>query len=210
MKESNPIRIATALRTAALAVTVLISLVALACGTPAEQAPAKPDPVINEAMNLSFARLPIGFTVTENSDSTLELGPTDPEQSSGPTAMWVEVGEPSDFGIPLVDIVNSQKDQYEALEGGTFAGNRELGTHVGKAYYSRGGYTFEGAAVEETRIFLVHPTENRLVTFHYRYPSGDDSGARIQELFTWLGELSAIVAQAPEPTPETQETQENK
>ena len=190
------------------ALLVIATLTLAACSTSAEDTPAaSPDPVVNETMNVSFASLPAGFAVAENAADALRLEPSDPEQGAGPTAMWVEVGERSDFGIPLVDIVNSQKEQYEALDGGTFAGNRELGTHVGKAYYSRGGYSFEGATVEETRIFLVHPTENRLVTFHYRYPSGDDSGERIQELFAWLGELAAATPQA-DPAPS--ETAENK
>lgn len=184
----------------------LTTVLVAACSSPTEDTPAPtPDPVVNEVMNVSFASLPAGFAVAENSADTLRLEPASAEESQGPRTMWLEVGERSDFGIPLVDIVNSQKEQYEALDGGAFAGNRELGTHVGKAYYSRGSYSFDGATVEETRIFLVHPTENRLVTFHYRYPADDDSGARIQELFAWLGELGAASPQAPVPTAETQE-----
>lgn len=204
MQPSNSTPKTPSLRLAAIGLAIPVSAVALACGTPAEPEPPEPEPVVNQAMNVSFASLPAGFEVAENG-AALRLEPTDPEAAAGPTEMWLDVGERSDFGIPLVDIVNSQKEQYEALEGGSFAGNRELGTHVGKAYYSRGGYTFEGTAVEETRIFLVHPAENRLVTFHYRYPAGDDSGARIQELFAWLGELSAASTPAPETAPETQE-----
>ena len=194
------------LRLAAAAATALLSIVAFACGAPTEEAPAKPDPIVNSSMNVSFDALPAGFEVAENGDQVLRLESTDTEDPGAALrSMWLEVGERSDFGIPLVDIVNSQKEQYEALEDGTFSGNRELGTQVGKAYYSRGGYSFEGSPVEETRIFLVHPTENRLVTFHYRYPASDDSGARIQELFDWLGELGAATPQSPAGEAETSE-----
>lgn len=185
----------------------LFATLGLACSAPDSEAPtADPDPVVNQAMNVSFASLPAGFAVAENSDTALRLEPSSSDDvATGERSMWLDVGDRSDFGIPLVEIVNSQKEQYEALEDGTFSGNRELGTHVGKAYYSRGGYTFDGAAVEETRIFLVHPTENRLVTFHYRYPADDDSGARIQELFAWLGELEAADPQADAAPTETTE-----
>ena len=42
---------------------------------------------------------------------------------------------------------------------------------------------------EETLILLIHPAGNRLLTIAYRYPAGDDSAARVEQLIDVLSYL---------------------
>ena len=113
--------------------------------------------------------------------------------------MWVEVDPVSEFGIDLVAEVNRQQELFEALPGGAYSGAREIKvpSAAGKAYYVRGQYEDPergGERVEEVRVLLVHPSENRLVRFTTRYREGDRdlSSARIQELFDWVGWMSPL------------------
>ena len=158
-----------------------------------EPTPPEPEPVINQQLNLSFPALPTGFKVESNQAGDLRLALHDEERVG---SMWVEVGERSDYGIDLRGIVNSQKALYEEKAGGSYAGGRKLVTPVGEAYYSRGRLDGPEGQVELTKVFLVHPAENRLVTFYYQYPAGDDSAERLPELFEWLENLEP--ASSPE------------
>jgi hypothetical protein len=47
----------------------------------------------------------------------------------------------------------------------------------------------DGALIEETTIFTLHPYTDRITTITYRYPAGDDSCERVQQLL----EVLAIV-----------------
>ncbi len=192
-KESSPLRPMTL----ALVLTGLLSITA--CGGTVEQEMTAPAPS-NPDLNLTFSAIPSGFEVAQNDAEAMRLAPTDPEDAA---SLWVEVGAASDFGISITQIVSAQKELFEALPGGDFGGNNELRTLHGRAFYSRGRYTHDGALVEETRAFQLHPTENRLITFHYRYPAAEDSAERVQQLLFWLGELegpAASEAVATEPS----------
>jgi len=46
-----------------------------------------------------------------------------------------------------------------------------------------------GATVEETMLFLIHPTASRQLEIHYRYPVEDNSAARVNQLIAVLAEL---------------------
>ena len=169
-------------------------------GEPAEQAKA-PEPIANPQLDLSFARIPEGFEVAINQGTELRLESV-VEGREG--SMGVEVGERSDFGIDLVQVVNSQKAIFEAKPNGSYSGGRKLMTPAGEAYYSRGQFDEDGARFEETRVFLLHPRVNALVTFAYRYPAGDAdaSAQRVQELFDWVGELSTEPAVGESASPD--------
>ncbi len=160
-----------------------------ACATETQPEPAAREGVTNADLNLAFASLPEGMAVSKNDALAIVLRAE--EETAGAREMWVEVDQTSDFGIQLNEIVAGQKAAFELMPDGSFGGNRQISTPAGQGYYSRGAYSYEGTLVEETRVFLVHPTENRLVTFHYRYPAQSDSAARIQELFGWVAEMSA-------------------
>jgi hypothetical protein len=160
----------------------------------------------NESLNLSFADLPEGLVLVQSNDERIELAPRTPESGAAEDGdgtddtwrrLWVEVGDVSAFGIDLVAKVNLQKELFEALPEGTYSGAREIVVPAagGKAYYARGQYTdAQAGRVEETRVLLVHPTENRLVTFTSRYPETNSEGSseRVQELFAWVAEMSAL------------------
>ena len=191
MISTNPAN--SAARLVASAASALMVIMTLGCATDTPEASI--EPTSNSNLNLTFAALPSGFEVTQNDASGLRLATTDPDD---PGEMWVDVGERSDFGIQITDIVTAQKALFEAMPGGSFNGNNELMTQNGRAFYSRGRYTHDGAPVEETRTFQIHPGENRLVTLHYRYPAGEDSGARVQQLLVLLGEMSVPTTTAGE------------
>ena len=96
--------------------------------------------------------------------------------------------------------MNAQKAQYEALPGGTFSGNRELMMADGRsAYYSRGQFDEDGQRVEEFRISALHPSANRLLRVYYRYPKGDDSAERLNDVLLLISEIEALDAD-PEPS----------
>ena len=166
-------------------------------GCAREEEPPKPEPISNPQLGLSFSALPAGFVVDTNDGQVLRLSSIT-EGRDG--EMWVEVSEKSDFGIDLVDITNSQKADYEDRAAGEYSGARKLMTPAGEAYYTRGRYEAEGL-VEETRVFLVHATENRLVVFHYLHPAGEDSAERLPELFAWVGELDTGYGFSPALSP---------
>jgi hypothetical protein len=155
----------------------------LACGGAAEEAAPAPDPVEVVALGLRFARLPAGFSVAENG-SRLVL--------EGDGTMTVEAGERSDFGLDPVTDANAQQARFESLDGGEFLGVQKLIVPIGPAAYARGRFRRDGEAVEETTVFVVHPTANRMVRASYSYPAVEDAEAsrqRVQQLFELVGEM---------------------
>jgi hypothetical protein len=198
---------------APLSLALLLPALALACGgEPAE--PPGPPRVESAAFGIAFSPMPESFTVETNDDSTLSFRPATDEEaaaSDGATAgrVWVALGPAGEPSINLVDLVNEQKQAFEALPNGEFFGSRELITPSGPAYYSRGRYDLEGGErVEEIRLFQIHPGEYRLLTLHYRYPAAEDSAQRLQGLLELAGALEAFPAdsteseQAPEGSPD--------
>lgn len=174
-----------------LLVVLIVVLSAAACDRESPEPETLADPITNATLNVSFADLPDGFEVARNDADGLWLRATDPEDDA---ELWLEVGAPSEFGIDLVALVNEQRADYEAMENGSYSGATKLVTPMGEAYNVRGQYEHEGARVEEARVFAVHPAENRLVTFHARYPAGGQevSQERIGTLLAWVGELEAL------------------
>ena len=176
-------------RTLAMLLIGACTLMLCACGAEPEPEPEPASQsVANDVLGVSFARIPQNFAVDVNEGDRLELRST-VEGDAG--RMWIESGEVSDFGIRLVDSVNQQKEIYEARPGGEFNGSRKILTPLGEAYYSRGSFEENGVRVEEARVFTMHPVENRQLTLFYRYPAGtrEESGARVQELLVWVGEM---------------------
>ena len=158
-------------------------------------APVPEEPVIrrieNENLGIAIADMPEGFEVDTNDGSRLDL-----RRGEGlpPGKSWIEIGPVAQAGINVVEVVNGQRELFEALPGGTFSGSRELGTPDGNAaYYSRGQFDDEGGVrTEEFRITTIHPLGNRLLHIFYRYPVGDDSADRLNDLLFLMGEVEAI------------------
>lgn len=154
---------------------------------PPEPAAASGLRVENPALGVAFASLPAGFQVEVNQGETLRLGLAD-----RPGSLAVEVSEP---GVTnLVQAVNDHKAAIEALPGGVYRGQIELGTPLGRAYASRGRFQAEDGSgkVEEMRAFVLHPRGDRTITLVYRYPAGDDSEERRDELMGALGEVEGL------------------
>ena len=76
------------------------------------------------------------------------------------------------------------------MPGATYHGNRELGAPIGTAFTARGTYPTNGGTVEETWVYAIHPTANRLLTIQFTYPTGE-TGIRIEQLLELLGEIEA-------------------
>ena len=90
-----------------------------------------------------------------------------------------------------------------AAPGGKFFGGNEMVTPTGPAYAARA--LVDGGAVEERRIFLLHPADgDRLLTLALRYPPSTQevASSRFQqliELLSGLEPLPASDAAAPGP-----------
>ena len=144
--------------------------------------------VTNEALGLHFASVPEGFDVVTNEGSMLELAPSG-EDSTG--RMRFIVG-PEQHSINLVASLQADRARLEAMPQGDYKGGQELQGPSGPAFYSRGRYETDGATVEETRIFSIHPSSMRLLTLSYTYPAGADSAQRVTELIGVFAEVEAI------------------
>jgi hypothetical protein len=171
----------------------LAALVACQSSSP-PPAPEEPAAVRVESaeLGIAIAALPDVFRVTSNEGGSLELSPREdlPEGR-----LWFDNGPLVEGGINLVDLVNGQRAEFEALPGGSFSGNNELLLPDGRpAYYSRGRFDEAGSQVEEFRIFAIHPTENRLLTVFYRYPAGTDSADRLNDLLLVIGEIEGVMS----------------
>lgn len=176
----------------ATALMSLAFLSLLACAS--EEAPPPPpaERVENPQLGVAITALPPVFEVTANEGTRLELAPA-AEGSTGTLA--VTAGEAESGGINLLAAVKAHEAEILAREGGEYKGQRELGSQLGTAFYSRGRYAGEdGAQVEETVIFLVHPWGDRTLQLIYRYPAApEDTKERIEgHLFPLLGTLEGL------------------
>ena len=162
----------------------------LACAG-SEEAPSEPVSTRVESVDLGIALAStVGFEVATNEGGQLELLTSD-DRPQG--RFWMTLGETQDGGINLVEVVNAQKAVYEGMPEGAFSGNRELMMADGRpGYYSRGQFDENGYRVEEIRVTALHPSENRVLQAHYRYPFADDSSERLNDLLVLVGELEAL------------------
>ena len=120
----------------------------------------------------------------ETTESGVELGPA---------TLVYDAEPPQTAGVNLVDAVNRRKEELEARPDGRFYGQVELGGPLGTAYNTRGSYSEGGEAVEEVRIFAVHPQGDRLlhVTLRYAPVQGQGSARADQAMraFGWIEPL---------------------
>ncbi len=179
--------------------SILWVVVALSACAPTEEpqteeAAAKGERVENAELGMAVADVPAFFKLSSNEGSVIELVPADPQVEG---TLRIHESEAETGGINLVAAVERHKADLEARPDGVFKGQRELGSQLGTAFYSRGQYTEGGRTLEETAIFIVHPKGDRELRMVYNYPAGDDSKARLTEqLFSVLGELE-VVESAP-------------
>lgn len=65
-------------------------------------------------------------------------------------------------------------------------------SQLGTAFYSRGRFVLDGASIEETVVFTLHPDADRMISLRYRYPAGVDSSVRVQQLFDVLATVGGV------------------
>ena len=188
-----------AMRLPALTLATIFLAPLLACGDAAPDEAAPAQRVENSQMGIALAELPAGFEVENNAGAEMSLRPI-AGQPEG--RVWFEMGPVEEAGINLVEVVNSQRASFEELEGGTFSGSRELQMTNGRtAYYSRGRFDEGGQETEEFRISTLHPIRNQLMRIFYRYPAGDDSAERLNDILLVVGEVEAFYDGSAEPSP---------
>ena len=164
-------------------ITVMVlALTALTCSQPTPP----PDPgVENIDLGIKLMSVPDGLAVAVNQGRNLELRPT----GEGIVGVVRFAVGPEQRGVNLVAAVQKHKTHIEGLPDGAYKGAQELQGDFGTAFYSRGRYIDSGSSIEETVLFLIHPSGNRLLEIQYRYPAGDDSAARVEQLVGVLAEL---------------------
>lgn len=162
--------------------------------------------VENGALGLALARVPAGFEVTRNEGEELVI-----ERSAEDDAGVVtfELGPLTAAGVNLVDRVWEEKERIEALPGGEYRGQNELGgVPLGTTFTSRGRFRDEeGEMFEEYRALLVHPTQNRVLIVDYEYPvpppqeGGEGGRNRLEDLMLVLEQLEPVFRGEAEPPP---------
>ena len=158
---------------------------ALSCSEPAQPTPPPDTSVENVVLDIRLGAVPEGLATSINQSNTLELRPT-AEGVEG--TVWFVVG-PDQHAVNLVAAVEAHQASIESLPDGEYQGAQELTGDFGAAFYSRGRFSEDGSPVEETVLYLIHPREYRQLEIHYRYPVGDDSAARVEQLIEVLAEL---------------------
>jgi len=164
---------------------LLLVVSTLSCAEPPPPPPPPDTSVENTELGIALASVPEGLRTTLNEGSSLELRPT-AEGADG--LVWFAVG-PEKVGVNLVAATQSHQAQIENLPAGEYKGGEELRGEFGVAFYSRGRFSEGDDTVEETVIFLIHPTASRQLEIHYRYPAANDSAARVTQLIEVLAEL---------------------
>ena len=170
-----------------------VSIAHIGCQTGGDPEETGPTRIVLEEIGIGFAGLPAGCTQVESIDQPLELACElleTTETPAGPVGtVRIELGEPSDFGIELADVsaLERIKEEHQVLfaeAGGEYlgVGGQLIYGPFGPARYTRGRFQAEdGTALQQIRLFMVHPTQNRVLTLVYDHPVVDnaDSAARI-------------------------------
>lgn len=181
-----------------------VAAIALLTSACAQEPAAPPEPpkgerVENAQLGVAVVELPAFFKVGSNQGNVIELLPADPQVEG---VLTIRETEAESGGINLVAAIERHKEELATRPDGVFKGQRELGSQMGTAFYSRGLFTDDGRTMEEVIVFMVHPKGDRELQMVYLYPSGDDSKERLMDqLFGVLEELEAL-PMADEAVPE--------
>lgn len=170
-----------------LTVILVCGIACISCSeTQPEPVPAPR--IENSELGIAIAALPSPFVVGTNDGPALALRAP---AASGEATLYFETTAELSGGINLVAEAEGMQDWFEQQPDGQYFGNLELGTPLGPAFTSRGSYVLDGVAVEEIRVFAIHPTSNRLLRLTYRYPPGEGK-ERLQQLAEVLGEVEGL------------------
>lgn len=161
----------------------------LTCSTPDAEGPIG-HRAVNPTLQIAIASVPAPFRVIVGEGPVMELrAPGD----AGQAVLTIEATAETTGGINLVVEAEAMKEWFEQQPEGQYFGNLELGTPLGPAFTSRGSYLLNGEAVEEIRVFSLHPSANRMLRWTYRYPPGEGK-ERLQQLANVLGEIEALAS----------------
>lgn len=166
---------------------LVAGILSMGCSeSPPEPAPA--ERVENSSLGIAIAALPPAFVVATNEGPILELrAPGD----TGEAVLFVEATAESTGGINLIAEAEGMQSWFEEQPEGQYFGNLELGSPLGPAFTARGSYLLDGVAVEELRLFAIHPTSNSLLRMTYRYGPGEGK-ERLQQMAEVLGEIEPL------------------
>ena len=144
--------------------------------------------VENMELRLRLAGVPSGFMIVMNDGDQLIL-----EHAEDATeGQILFANRPPEVGQNLPAEVKAHQVFIENQEESDYLGGQELISQLGTSFYSRGRYLHDGTEIEETKIFALHPYKDRIMTITYRYPVGDDSSVRVQQLFEVLGVVEGL------------------
>lgn len=185
MKSSPPFRLVLTVFLVTVA-TVMLGT----CQKPVEPEVVESPPSVyeNPELRLRLAGVPEGLIVITNDGDQVILEPADAAKNGRILLMNM----PPEAGQNLPAEVKAHQIIIENQEGGSYLGGQELISQLGTSYYSRGRYLENGVEIEETVVFSLHPDADRIMTITYRYQAGDDSGARVQELFDVLAVVEGL------------------
>jgi hypothetical protein len=166
-------------------IVLALMVSALSCGEAPPPPPPQDTSVENAELGIRLAAVPEGLATAFNEGQDLELRPT-AEGVEGSISFFVG---PEQHAVNLVAAVQDHQAKIESLPDGEYMGAQELTGDAGVVFYSRGRFLDHEATVEETVLFLIHPSDYRLLEIHYRYPAADDSASRVNQLIEVLSEL---------------------
>lgn len=170
-----------------VAVALAVLLMAVGCSRQPEEPEARR--VESPELGIALADIPQIFEVVEDPNAPLALAPVDPTVR-GRALFSLRVPEVG--GVNLLDAVHRHQARIEGLPAGDYRGARELRTPHGPAFYSRGRYERDDSLVEETHIFMLHPTGDKMLDLAYTYPAGDDSSQRVESLINVIAEIEGM------------------
>lgn len=168
-------------------ISITLSL-SLACAQSPEPEQLASTRAENADLGLALAAIPEPFEVIINEGASLELSADGP---TGPGRVVCGLGPETTAGINLVAEAEGSRAWFEEQVEGQYFGNLELVTHLGAAFTARGSYRDATGQIEELRVFMLHPSVNRLLTVIFRYPPGEGKN-RMQQLAELLGEIEAL------------------
>ena len=178
-------------RLALISLVVTTSSVMLgSCRQPVEpEAEERPAMVVeNLELRLRLAGIPSGFMIVMNDGDQLILEHVE-DATEG---QIIFANMPPEAGQNLPAEVKAHQVFIENQDESNYLGGQELVSQLGTSFYSRGRYVREGSEIEETIIYALHPYKDRIMTITYRYPVGDDSSVRVQQLFEVLGVVEGL------------------
>ncbi len=165
----------------------------IACGE-APEPEGYSGPVAFQETGVGFLALPDGCLVPEPADqaepagSAIEISCELLETTDNPAGpagtVHVEVSERREGHIELAEVSAleairlEQEPLYEALPGGEFKGVGGMLAYgpFGATRYSRGHYqAADGSTLQQIRLFMVHPNDNRILSIVYNHPFVDNA-----------------------------------